>query len=114
MSDDETYFKADESLRREHLSLMSLKLHQMFPEHFQEQPTTQQMERLEEIQSRIIAQGPPMPKEGEVFGYQILRAIMSRRQQCRRSHQYRIGKCFRSSSRAAALRGIQSRSSDAD
>ena len=75
MSDDETYFKVDESLRREYLSLMSLKLHQMFPEHFQEQPTTEQMERLEEIQSRIIAQGPPMPKAGEVFGYQILQEV---------------------------------------
>ena len=75
MSDDETYFKVDESLHREHLSLMSLKLHQMFPEHFQEQPTTKQMERLEEIESRIIAQGPPMPKEGEVFGYQILQEV---------------------------------------
>ena len=75
MSDDETYFKADESLRREHLSLMSLKLHQMFPEHFQEQPTNQQIERLEEIQARIIAHGPPMPKEGEVFGYQILQEV---------------------------------------
>jgi hypothetical protein len=75
VSDDETYFEADESLSREYLSLMSLKLNQMFPEHFKEQPTTQQMERLEEIQSRIIAQGPPMPKEGKVLGYQILQEV---------------------------------------
>ena len=69
MSNDETYFEVNDEIRREFLGLSW----QLFKKRaYKQEPSSDEIERLEYVESQVFPQGPPMPKEGEVFGYQVL------------------------------------------
>lgn len=69
MSDDETYFEVNDEIQREFLGLTW----QLFKKRAHKQePSSEEIKRLECLESQMFPEGPPMPKEGEVFGYQVL------------------------------------------
>lgn len=72
MSDDETYFNIDYGSQHKYFAEASIQFRQMRTGNEQ---TQQQKEHLERLGDKLKAQGPPMPKEGEVFGYQILQEV---------------------------------------
>ena len=69
MSDDENYFGVNDELSKEWLGLSW----QLFKKKlYKQEPFSEEIKRLEYLESQMFPQGPPMPKEGEVFGYQVL------------------------------------------
>ena len=72
MSDDETYFEVKDEIRREYLGLSW----QLFKTRaYKQEPFSEEIKRLEYLESQMFPQGPRMPKEGEVFGYQVLEDV---------------------------------------
>jgi hypothetical protein len=72
MSDDETYFKVGDESRRKYFAEASIQFRQL---RSGEEQTQQQKDLLDKLGSDLRAQGPPMPQEGEVWGYQILQEV---------------------------------------
>lgn len=71
MSDDETYLTVCDENKTESYRLMLLRWHQMFSDQFSEQPSAEQVKRLDELELTTRSHGPPEPKPGQLIGYQV-------------------------------------------